>query len=98
MIASSIGALQGGLFGLTSGFLMKRFTKFYRNTRFPVHVLYQCFCIAYVSAFKGDRQVTSFQQRYFEKEQIRRKMLLDKAADNGIFLEEDAILTSTIRT
>ncbi|CCH63156.1 hypothetical protein TBLA_0J01610 [Henningerozyma blattae CBS 6284] len=97
-MASCIGAAQGALFGITSGFLLKRYNKLYRNARFQVHVLYQCFCVAYTGAFKGDKQLISFQERYFQQENEKRKLLINKAADQGIFLEDDATIMSTIDT
>lgn len=44
---------------------------------------------------QADKQVISFQERYYRDEMVRRARILDEAADRGIFLEEDAAAIST---
>lgn len=47
------------------------------------------------AVFYADKQLIKFQNRYYENEIKRRSRILDEAAERGIFLEEDSVVTST---
>ncbi|SCU97682.1 LADA_0H07646g1_1 [Lachancea dasiensis] len=94
-IASGIGALRGAAIGLTTGLLLRRFSTVYRHVRTQVRVFYQISWISMGAVFYADKQLIKFQNRYYEKETKRRSRILDEAADRGIFLEDDSVVTST---
>ncbi|AAS54734.1 AGR244Wp [Eremothecium gossypii ATCC 10895] len=94
-IASCIGALKGAAIGITSALLLRTFSPVYRNVRTQVKVFYHCAWISMGVVVQADKQVISFQERYYRDEMVRRARILDEAADRGIFLEEDAAAIST---
>lgn len=47
------------------------------------------------AVFQADKQLLKFQSKYYETELKRRERILDEAADRGIFLEEESVVSST---
>lgn len=95
LTASGIGAFRGAIIGLTTALLLRRFSTVYRNVRTQVRVFYHCSWISMGAVFYADKQLIKFQNRYYENEIKRRSRILDEAAERGIFLEEDSVVTST---
>ncbi|SCU81145.1 LAMI_0B04962g1_1 [Lachancea mirantina] len=95
LVAAGIGAAKGALIGVTSAFLLRRFSTVYRNVRTPVRVFYHSAWISMGAVFHADKQLIKFQNKYYEREIARRSRILDEAADRGIFLEEESIVSST---
>lgn len=89
-VASCIGAAQGALISLTSGLLLRKFSRVYKNVRTPVRVFYHCSWISMGSVFQADKQLLRFQSKHYETELKRRERILDEAAERGLFLEEGA--------
>mgnify|MGYP001199726307 FL=1 len=91
-----IGAAQGAVISVVSGLLLRRFSTVYRNVRAQVRVFYHCSWISMGAVFQADKQLLKFQANYYEKELQRRSRILDEAVERGIFLEEEAALSSTV--
>ncbi|GAV49253.1 hypothetical protein ZYGR_0N06600 [Zygosaccharomyces rouxii] len=96
-VASCIGAAQGALISLTTGLLLRRFSRVYKNVRTAVRVFYHSSWISMGAVFQADKQLLKFQSKYYETELKRRERILDEAAERGIFLEDGAVAESTTK-
>ncbi|SCV01096.1 LANO_0F10110g1_1 [Lachancea nothofagi CBS 11611] len=95
LVASGIGAVRGAAIGLTTALLLRRFSTVYRTVRIQVRVFYHISWISMGAVFYADKQLIKFQNRYYENESKRRSKILDEAAERGIFLEDDSVVTRT---
>lgn len=83
------------MISVVSSLLLRRFSTVFRNVRNQVKVFYHCSWISMGAVFQADKQLLKFQSKYYETELRRREKILDEAADRGIFLEEESVVSST---
>lgn len=68
----------------------------FKAVRLPVKMFYHSALITTGVIFACEAQLNKFQVQYYQNELERRQKLLDEAADNGIFLDENFISKSVI--
>ncbi|EDO14346.1 hypothetical protein Kpol_182p4 [Vanderwaltozyma polyspora DSM 70294] len=91
-----LGGLKGAAIGISTAFLLRRYSTLYRTSRIQVRTFYHIAWISYCAYFTADGHLITFQKKYFDDELKRRKTLLDEAAEKGVFLEEEDVVRSTI--
>ena len=91
-----IGAAKGAFIGITSAFVLRRYSTVFRTLRSQVKTFYYCAWVSYGAYFTADSHLLTFQKQYFEDELKRRQTELNEAAEKGIFLEEEDVIKSTI--
>ncbi|KAK5782320.1 Rcf3p PWA37_005324 [Arxiozyma heterogenica] len=94
--ASIIGGAKGALFSVTSALILTKTSRIFRTLRLPLKIFYHCAIISSGIILSGEAQVNKFQSQYYQNELQKRQKLLDEAADNGVFLDENYISKSVI--
>ncbi|CCD25169.1 Rcf3p NDAI_0E03520 [Naumovozyma dairenensis CBS 421] len=86
--AAGLGAIQGSIISGSSTLIFNKYSKFFRNLTFQGKLFYNVALISMNIIFKAEHQVLKFQQKLLLEEDIKRGKLLDKAAENGVFIED----------
>ncbi|CCC70266.1 hypothetical protein NCAS_0E01960 [Naumovozyma castellii] len=87
LLASLIGGSQGALLSFASAFFLKRYSPLYRGLRSQVRVFYHCTIISSGIIFKAEGQISKFQQKISQEQDLKKDQFLEEAADNGVFVE-----------
>ena len=83
---------------MTSALILTKTSRIFKTLRLPLKIFYHCAIITGGIIFAAEAQINKFQIQYYQNELQKRQKLLDEAADNGVFLDENYITESVIST
>lgn len=83
---------------MTSALILTKTSRIFKTLRLPLKIFYHCAIITSGIIFAAEAQINKFQIQYYQNELQKRQKLLDEAADNGVFLDENYITESVIST
>ena len=84
------------MFSVTSALILTKTSRIFRTLRLPLKIFYHCAIISSGIILSGEAQINKFKDQYYQNELQKRQKLLDEAADNGVFLDENYISKSVI--
>ena len=87
LITSAIGGIKGGLIGITGAIMLRYLWSQWRSLRVPIKCFWYVSWVSMGSVFGADKHVEVFSNRMLLEQQEKKRILLQDAAENGIFID-----------